>query len=62
MSSRRLKDTEDVDEQINNIQVKVDGGKDVFLWRQLLHQYLETIKQCYFCRMPRPYNLHSFQS
>lgn len=42
-SSCRIKDSQDVDEEINNIHVQVDGGKDVLLWRQIMHQHLGII-------------------
>ena len=57
ISSNRIKDPQDVDEEINDIHVQVDGGKDVLLWRQIMHQHLDTKKQCYFCRIPFLYNL-----
>jgi hypothetical protein len=50
-ASSRIKDSQDVDEEINDIHVQVDGGKDVFLWRQIMHQHLDTKKKCYFCRI-----------
>lgn len=57
-STSRIKDSKDVDEEINDIQVQVDGGKDILLWRQIIHQHLETKKQHYFCKILRLYNFH----
>lgn len=43
-SSSRIKDSQDVDEEIDDIHVQVDGSKDVLLWRQIMHQHLDTKK------------------
>jgi len=56
-ASSRIKNSQDVDEEINDIHVQVNGGKDVLLWRQIMHQHLDTKKKCYFCRIPSLYNL-----
>ena len=32
-----LEDTQDVDKQVNKVQVEVDGGNDVLLRRELVH-------------------------
>lgn len=33
----RIQDAEDVQEQVDDVQVQVDGGQDVFLWGELVH-------------------------
>lgn len=34
----RVEDTQDVQEQVDNVEVEVDRGQDVFLRGELLHQ------------------------
>ena len=36
-------ETEQLQEQVQYIQVKINCGKDVFFWRQLLHHHLQKI-------------------
>uniref|UniRef100_A0A8D3D290 Beta-2-microglobulin n=1 Tax=Scophthalmus maximus TaxID=52904 RepID=A0A8D3D290_SCOMX len=33
-----VEDAQDVQKEVDDVQVEVDGGQDVLLWRQLLHQ------------------------
>lgn len=39
----RVEDTENVQEEVDNIQVEVNGGQDVLLRRELLHQHAGVI-------------------
>ena len=39
----RVQDTQDVQEQVDDVQVEVDGGQDVFLRGELLHQQVCVI-------------------
>jgi len=38
----RLHDAEDVDKQVDEVQVEVDGSHDVLLWRQLVHDHVSV--------------------
>lgn len=39
----RVEDAENVQEEVDNVQVEVNGGQDVLLRRELLHQHAGVI-------------------
>lgn len=38
-----VEDPQDVQEEVDDVQVEVDGGQDVLLWGQLLHQQVGVV-------------------
>lgn len=38
-----VQETQDVQEEVDNVQVEVDGGQDVLLGRELLHQQVGVV-------------------
>lgn len=43
MLLHRVQDTEDVQEEVDNVQVEVDGCQDVLLRGELLHQQVGVV-------------------
>lgn len=39
----RVKDTQDVQEEVHDVQVEVDGGQDMLLGGELLHQQVGVV-------------------
>lgn len=35
-----IQDSQDFHEQVDDVQIQVDGGQDIFFWRKLVHQHV----------------------
>ena len=42
VSAHGLQDSQDVEEEVDEVQVQVDGGQDVLLCRQLVHDQVSV--------------------